>query len=206
LPILYDHRERRSGIPAALERAGVPVAVEQLAVGDYVVSERLVVERKTGADLAASIKDRRLFEQVVRLREAYPAVVLVVEGEPVHIGEESWRGAVGRALLAGVSLLPTRDPRDTARWLGRLYRLEAKGPGEARGRPRVRRPTEDCSQTAEDVLMCLPGVSTVGARRLLAHFGTLSEVFSADAAALREVSGIGPVRAARLAELFGTAG
>src|SRR5215217_7138345 len=122
-PILVDHRELRSGIPGALKRAGVPVAAAQLPAGDYVLSDRLIVERKTGADLAASIKDRRLFEQVDRLGEAYAAVVLVVEGEPVHISEASWKSALGRVLVGGVALLPTEDRDDTARWLARLYRL-----------------------------------------------------------------------------------
>jgi DNA excision repair protein ERCC-4 len=180
----------------------VPVEPAQLPVGDYVLSDRLVVERKTGADLAASIKDRRLFEQVARLGEAYAAVVLVVEGEPVHISETSWQSALARALAGGVALLRTEDPDDTARWLGRLYRLEGKGPTRARGAPRPRRPTEDLAAVAEDVLGCLPGVSTVGARRLLAHFGSLAAVFAADEPELRAVPGIGPVRAAVLARVF----
>jgi DNA excision repair protein ERCC-4 len=201
-PVLYDHRESKSGVPAALERAGVPVAPAQLPVGDYVLSDRLIVERKTGGDLAASIKDRRLFEQTARLVEAYPAVVVIVEGEPIHIGEASWMGALGRVVLAGVSVLGTSDPHDTAEWLVRLYHLERKGPGSARGLPRVRRPTDDLAAVAEDVLTCLPGISTVGARRLLEHFGTLAAVTAASAQDLREVRGIGPVRAASLAALF----
>jgi len=201
-PVLFDHRETKSGIPAALAAAGVDLAPSQLPAGDYVLSDRLVVERKTGADLAASVKDRRLFEQIERLRAAYASVVLLVEGEPIHISERSWKGALGRALVAGVSVLPTDDPRDSAAWLVRLHRLEGKGPSEARGRPRPRRPTDDLTQVAEDVLGCLPGVSTVGARRLLAHFGSLAEVFAADEAALRRVPGIGPIRGAALARLF----
>ena len=201
-PLLYDHRERRSGVPERLRAAGVPVSAGQLPAGDYVVSDRVVVERKTGADLAASVKDRRLFEQVARLADAYPAVVLLVEGEPVHIGRQSWRGALGRVLLAGVAVVLTDDPSDSAAWIERLYRLEAKGPSEARGRPRARRPTDDVARVAEDVLGCLPGVSTVGARRLLAHFGSLERVFGADEAALRAAPGFGPARSAALASLF----
>ena len=200
--VLYDHREERSGVPTALAAAGVSATPTRLPVGDYVVSDRLVVERKTGSDLAASIKDRRLFEQIDRLTAAYSAVVLVVEGEPVHISAGSWKGALGRALVSGVAVLRTEDPADTAAWLLRLHRLEAKGPSEPYGLPRVRRPTGDAQRTAEDILSCLPGVSTVGAGRLLAHFGSLAAVFSADEAALREVPGIGPVRGAALARLF----
>lgn len=201
-PVLYDHRERESGIPARLAKAGVPLDARQLPAGDYVLSDRLVVERKSGADLAASIKDRRLFEQVERLTAAYAAVVFIVEGEPVHISEASWMGALGRVALSGASIIGTQDRADTANWLVRLYRLEGKGPSEPRGLPRVRRPTEDLLAVAEDVLTCLPGVSTVGARRLLDHFGSLRDVLAADEAALREVPGFGPVRAALLARVF----
>ena len=200
--MLFDHREERSGIPDALAAAGIEVRPEQLPAGDYIVSERLVVERKTGADLAASIKDRRLFEQIERLKQSFEAVVLVVEGEPVHIAPASWQGALARALASGASVLMTDDPGDTAAWLARFHRQAGRPPSEVRGRPMPRRPTSDLADVAEDVLRCLPGVSSVGARRLLDHFGTLREVFAADERALRAVTGIGPVRGAALARLF----
>jgi DNA excision repair protein ERCC-4 len=200
--MLFDHREGRSGIPAALSAAGIEVRPEQLPAGDYIVSERLVVERKTGADLAASIKDRRLFEQIDRLNASFEAVVLVVEGEPVHMSPASWQGALARALASGASVLRTDGPADTASWLARFHRLEGKPPSEVRARPSPRRPTTDLGAVAEDVLRCMPGVSSVGARRLLQHFGSLRGVFAADERELREVTGIGPVRGAALARLF----
>jgi ERCC4-type nuclease len=83
-----------------------------------------------------------------------------------------------------------------------MYRIEAKGPSEVRGVPRRRRPTDDLERVAEDVLTGLPGISTVGARRLLAEFGSLAAVFAADEEALLGVRGIGPVRAGLLAALF----
>jgi ERCC4-type nuclease len=204
--VLCDHGERRSGVPGELRRLGVEVHPTRLPAGDYVVSDRVVVERKGPADLAASVKDRRLFEQVARLAEAYPSVVLIVEGEPVHMHEAAWQGALGRALTLGASVVRTRDARETAEWIARLYRLEGKPASAARGVARVRRPTEDVTQTAEDVLRCLPGISTVGAGRLLAHFGSLERVFAARYQQLLEVRGIGPVRARTLDELFHAGG
>src|SRR3712207_3604908 len=117
LPVLYDHGEVKSGIPAALADHGVPVAAERLGAGDYVLSDRLVVERKSGSDLAASIKDRRLFEQIDRLVEAYPGVALIVEGEPTDISRASWMGALARVLLAGIAIVRTANPAETAEWL-----------------------------------------------------------------------------------------
>jgi DNA excision repair protein ERCC-4 len=200
--LLFDHGERRSGVPSELERLGVDVHGTRLPAGDYVVSDRLVVERKGPTDLAASIKDRRLFEQLARLADAYPSVVLIVEGDPVHMHEAAWQGALGRALMLGASVLRTTDAHDSAAWIARLYRLEGKPPSGPRGMPRLRRPTDDDLQTAEDVLRSLPGISTVGAGRLLAHFGSLERVFAARSEELLEVRGIGPVRALRLDRLF----
>jgi DNA excision repair protein ERCC-4 len=202
--LLFDHGERRSGVPAELNRLGVDVQAARLPAGDYVVSDRLVVERKGPTDLAASIKDRRLFEQITRLADAYPSVVLIVEGDPVHMHQAAWQGALGRALTLGASVLRTGDTHDTAEWIARLYRLEGKPAARPHGMPRLRRPTEDDLQTAEDVLRCLPGISAVGAGRLLAHFGSLERVFAAHHAELLEVRGIGPVRARTLDRLFRT--
>src|SRR3954451_14884476 len=202
--LLFDHGERRSGVPDQLEHLGDDVQSARLPAGDYVLSDRLVVERKGPTDLAASVKDRRLFEQLSRLADAYPSVVLIVEGDPVHMHEAAWQGALGRALTLGASLLRTRDARDTAEWIARLYRLEGKPASRPRGSPRLRRPTEDDLQTAEDVLRCLPGISTVGAGRLLVHFGSLERVFAAHHDDLLEVRGIGPVRARTLDRLFRT--
>jgi ERCC4-type nuclease len=204
--LLFDHGERRSGVPAELERLGLDLRGVRLPVGDYVVSDRLVVERKGPTDLAASIKDRRLFEQLARLGDAYSSVVLIIEGTPVHMHEAAWQGALARALTLGASVVRTRDPRDTAQWIARLYRLEGKPASAPRGASRVRRPTEDDLQTAEDVLRCLPGISTVGAGRLLAHFGSLERVFAGRYEDLLEVRGIGPVRARTLDRLFRTGG
>ena len=196
--ILYDHREARSGIPEELAARGIDLRPENLPAGDYVLSDRLIVERKTGSDLAASIKDRRVFEQAERLRAAYPAVVLLVEGKPIHISQASWKGALGRVLTLGIAVLQTANPLDSADWIARLARQEEAPPSGARGSGRVRRDPE-----AADILGCLPGISTVNARRLLEHFGSLRAVTAATEQELRGVRGIGPVKAAELARLFG---
>ena len=201
MPLLYDHREARSGIPGVLALAGVKLQAQQLPVGDYVLSDRLIVERKTGADLVASIKDRRLFDQLARLRDAYPQVVLIVEGRPERFPEAGWKGALGSALRAGVALLQTEDFHETAEWIERLARQEGKAASGPRGAARQRKAL-DPDRLAEQVAEMLPGVSTVGARRLLEHFGSLHALFSADEAELRQVRGFGKQRAAALAVLF----
>ena len=66
--LLVDHRERCSLLAGRL--AGDPawsVAFAHLDVGDYLIDGRVLIERKSLADLAESIKDGRLFRQTLRL-------------------------------------------------------------------------------------------------------------------------------------------
>ncbi|MEM3947070.1 MAG: ERCC4 domain-containing protein, partial [Metallosphaera sp.] len=72
MPRIYvDSREFQSGIPDLLKELGAILFTQQLSVGDYVVSEGVAVERKSVYDLINSIYDKRFFDQLSRLREAY---------------------------------------------------------------------------------------------------------------------------------------
>ena len=80
---LVDDREARSGTVAALEAVeGVDLRFGRLPVGDYEVDGVLFFERKTLPDLAVSIQDGRLFHQAWSL-SVMPAPargVLILEG------------------------------------------------------------------------------------------------------------------------------
>lgn len=88
--VVADDRERSAAVMrhfAASE--GVSLGVERLPVGDYRVDDRFLFERKTLPDLAASIASGRLFSQALRLVEVEalrPAVIL--EGTSAD-----WRGS-----------------------------------------------------------------------------------------------------------------
>ncbi len=69
--IVIDHRERRAGLAAELvcDDFGFRVQWDRLALGDYLIDGRLLVERKSLLDLCESIKDGRLFSQAQRMSE-----------------------------------------------------------------------------------------------------------------------------------------
>lgn len=60
LKIIADHREVPSGIVDELVRLGVEVEARQLKVGDFILSDRVGVERKSVGDFLQSIVDKRL--------------------------------------------------------------------------------------------------------------------------------------------------
>ena len=50
--IWVDYRERNSGVIEALEKSDIEYEIRNLNVGDYIIDNRVVVERKTSQDLA----------------------------------------------------------------------------------------------------------------------------------------------------------
>lgn len=198
-PVLVDHRERGSLIPDALAAAGLDVRLSDLPVGDYVLGPDLAVERKGPHDLGASIRDGRIFDQAVRLQSAFAQSVLLIEGEPRGIPEDAWRGAVCRLVEDGFTVLHSLDAEDSAAWVVRLAkRARRSGPTSPTHGPR-RSPRHPSAQ-AEAMLSVVPGISATMARTLLASYGSLAGVAAAAPDGLRRHPGIGPVRAARLAE------
>jgi len=196
--VLVDHRERGSTIPDALIAAGIEIEMADLPVGDYVLGHSLAVERKGPADLGASIRDGRLFDQAVRLQSAFPQAVLLVEGEP-RIAQDAWRGAVCRLVEDGFTVLHSLDAEDSAAWIVRLAKRARRAAPTVRAEGPRRSPRHPSAQ-AEVMLSVVPGISSTMARSLLAAYGSLEAVAAAAPAALRSHPGIGRVRAARLAE------
>jgi len=79
--ILVDDRELKSGICAELEKLNVEFKVQRLKVGDYIINEKVFIERKTVPDFIESLKDQRLFKQVVTLRQNYKRTIIIIEGK-----------------------------------------------------------------------------------------------------------------------------
>lgn len=79
--VVADDRETAGGVIAELQgRAEVALEVRRLPVGDFMVEERFAVERKTLADFAQSVIDARLFKQAAALAQGTQRGVLILEG------------------------------------------------------------------------------------------------------------------------------
>lgn len=79
--IVVDDRERPSGVAAELEKLeGTMVKIDRLAVGDYSVDNAVLIERKTAADFAESLIDGCLFSQAGRMVRSNLRPAYIVEG------------------------------------------------------------------------------------------------------------------------------
>lgn len=203
LTIYADKGEERSGIPGLLQGFGVEVALTNLGVGDYILSDRVCVEQKTAVDFVNAIRTKRLFKQAVELRQAYERPLLLVEGYELYqvkgVSREGIRGALAMIVVAsGMPVLFSKDKGDTAQFLLTIARQE-----QLLGRlPTIyykpKAPTP--SAEVERILYSFPGVGPVTGAHLLERYQSLSEILSASVEELKQVPGIGEKRARRLKE------
>ena len=73
------------------EMKNVSVGIKRLSLGDYLVDNRLIFERKTLNDFALSIIDGRLFSQAIRLASSKYNNVLLLEGTGKELTETGIR-------------------------------------------------------------------------------------------------------------------
>jgi len=196
LQVIVDDREVVSGIvPELQEMEGVAVAIQRLPVGDYLIGGKLLVERKTLADFAASIKDGRLLRQASRLASCPFRRALILEGTAddllrTRMRREAIQGAIiSITIIFGIPLLRSRDPKESARLL--IYAAKQIGNMSSRQLPRSGKRPQGRRRIQIHILQGLPGVGSERARRLLDAFGSVQDVITAQADQLAQVSGIG---------------
>ena len=203
--IYVDPRER--GMAKLLEARGMEVTLRNLDVGDYVVSDRVAIERKTASDFVASIIDpeRNLFRQIGDLSRSYDRPVLILEGRDLYtrqVNPSSIRGALAAvAVDYGVPIIPTEDQDETASVIALLAIREQKEGHE----PKLHghKTARTLKEQQEYLISAIPNVGPRVARNLLRHFGSIEKIMTARQEELQEVEMVGPKIAERIRELVG---
>ncbi|AOW79251.1 Hef nuclease [Halodesulfurarchaeum formicicum] len=210
--IVIDQRELDASIARDLsKREGIETRLETLEVGDYVLSDRVAVERKTIEDFLSTLLDgdRGLFDQIGDLTRHYGRPVLVIEGEGDLYGERNVHPNAIRGALAslavdfGVSVLFTPDETETAALLETIARREQ----ETRDREVSVHGTSAAKTLAEQqeyVVASIADIGPITARSLLEALGSVEAVLTADEATLQSVEGVGEVTASRIREVVGS--
>ncbi len=192
LRIIADTREFKSSVVRHLAVKDVIVESRQLDIGDYLVSERVGIERKEAVDFVASVMDGRLFQQVKALKRAYLSPLIIIEGDirSGRLSAESVRGVLASITVDfGVPVMFTADDLETAEFLLTLIKRESQE-GRTPG-IRGEKGTMLVQERQQFILEGLPNVSGVLAQRLLSHFGSVRAVFEATEEQLQEVKGVG---------------
>ncbi|KAL1410200.1 DNA repair protein RAD16 [Vanrija albida] len=98
--IIVDIRELGAFLPSLIDGAGIHVIPATLTVGDYILSPKMVVERKALPDLEQSLANGRLHTQCEAMSAHYEVCILLIEFEEDKFGmrtkADAERDASGR--------------------------------------------------------------------------------------------------------------
>jgi DNA excision repair protein ERCC-4 len=202
--VIADNRERSSGIPELLTSMGVTVVFKQLDVSDYIISNRVAIERKSALDFISSIFDGRLFNQAFRLSDVYEQSIIIVENELIKLeslikNPQIVRGAlISLAIDYGVTVIFSQSINETAEFIKLAAEHEQKA-----GRKIIIHHKPKLS-TIKDwqiyIIGSLPGIGPKLAEKLLSKFTTVRGVFQAKPSELEAI--IGEERAKKILEII----
>ncbi|MBU4138626.1 MAG: DEAD/DEAH box helicase, partial [Euryarchaeota archaeon] len=206
IKVFVDQREIRSNVARSLEKLGMDIELRTLEVGDYVVSDRVGIERKTVDDFLSTLMDGRdLFGQISDLRRTFDRPLLIIEGEGLYTARQihanSIRGVLSSiAVDFGVPIIFSRDEEDTAALISIIAKREQTD-GKKDISLHGKKTSLTLKEQQEYVISSLPEIGPAVARNLLLHFGSVEQVMSASREELMEVGLVGPKTADRIREV-----
>jgi len=214
ITIICDMRECASQVNVELEKLSsletiVKIKLEQLSVGDYILSDDVVIERKTISDLEISIIDGRLFSQLPNLMQAKKPG-LIIEGDQGKLFSDNSRiqkkALIGIITSIGLDYkLPiffTRNQKETAEFLFNIAKREQLGNGNNILKLRFEKTRMNFSQRQLFILESFPDVGPTLAKSILKEFKTIRNVANASIPDLKKVPKLGPKKADKIKYLF----
>lgn len=183
----------------------IPITEDEGNVDRYVLSKRLVIERRTGGGFLKGIMEKTLFTSAIYMREHFRVPVLVVEGkinyEYSMMDPQAVRGALSSMmLLYGVNVVSTTDAEDTGELITMMARQEQIGIPEISLIPKRKATSLDDMQRR--MIEMLPGCGMVMARDLLQHFGSVSRIVNASRDEFLGMKGVGARKADQMYQVL----
>ena len=193
LKVIMDGRERNAELKEALKANGIEIDEKTIHVGDYIISDRVCIERKTVQDFESSLTSGRLLDQVKRLKDNYQLPIIIVEGDPAEfrLGKNVITGAmVALYVDNGIEVIMSGSAKETSEVITIIAKHEQNGnlrePSLKGGRRAY-----STSDYQEYIVANLPGIGPKLARSLLWHFKSIRKLSNARVEALMKVEKIG---------------
>ncbi|ADI74555.1 ERCC4 domain protein [Methanohalobium evestigatum Z-7303] len=208
LNVLVDQRETKSTVVRSLEKLDVDFTIKTLEIADYIVSDRIAIERKSSVDFVNSLIDKTLFEQVSNLSRMYKKPCLILEGDGMFSARQINPNAVYGTLISleldfGVSIYYTRDEKDTASVIRLLAKREQKDENRDVSM-HGKKSAPLLSEQQEYVVSAISDIGPRAARSLLKYFGSVENIMKANYEELQEAELIGPKTASKIREIVGS--
>ena len=202
--VLVDYREKGSAVMKALLGMNVNLELKSLHVGDFHLTEHLVVEYKKVKDFVDSIVDGRLLSQAKELKQYYKPVIIVEGAEDVYAQRKVHPNAIRGMIytLTSIFKIPiifTKNPLDTASYILFMANKE-QNPDSQDFQHHTAKPFSD-KERQEYIIASLPGVGSRIAPYLLNYFKSVKNVINASSDDLKKVELVGDKKASKIREI-----
>ncbi len=200
--VVVDDREHSAALEYLKEK-NAEIVTKRLRCGDYVVSGRVGIERKTSHDFENSIIDGRLFHQVEELRQNFQIPLLAVVGNNFErISLNAVRGALISIIVNfRVQVIFFSSEKDFANFLFMIAQREQES-NKREIKLRFEKKNFSLSQQQQFIVESLPSIGPKKAKALLRHFKTLYKIFNASEKQLQKINGIGEMRARKIYKII----
>ena len=214
--VVVDSREFRSALPLMLHQVGIEIIPMTLTVGDYILTPKRCVERKSIPDLFGSLRSGRLYKQAEQMCRHFEQPMLLIEFDddrdfclidansiPREISEYSIQSKLVLVILhfPALHFLWMSSPRQTASCFARLKVNEdepedhiaqiAGVNGESAGVAHAFDSTRDDASyvASQDALRRIPGVTASNWKSVSRSVPNLAALASMSLEELRKILG-----------------
>ncbi|OAJ43057.1 hypothetical protein BDV3_001823 [Batrachochytrium dendrobatidis] len=207
--IIVDVREFRSPLPSLIHAKHIRLEPHTLEVGDYILSPRMCVERKSISDLVSSLKNGRLYNQCEAMCLHYDLPILLIEFEQnrsfstLSSSEVFGSDISSNDLNSRISLLCLTFPKIGVIWsssanaTAEIFAELKAGEEEpvAADAIKVGVDTKEAIDSAyniipSDVLAALPGISTKTYRSVMRNVDNLRQLTEMSCKAMQDMLGL----------------
>jgi len=222
MKVLLDYREAAcyDVLEELSEELDFSLKVTNLKAGDIaVIGERaLLIERKSPNDLLSSIRNNRIFEQLVKMlntesiegKEA-ARIALLIHGELFgYLAlEKDYYAQIYGALMEisfvyGVPVFFATNDSEMRSFLRTAIKRESEGKNDSGIRAKWYRERKNLPQKDERIylLSSIPFIGEKLAQKLLERFGSIARIANASISELKKVELIGDKKAKLIYEIF----
>ena len=176
-------------------------------MGDYLLSDSVVVEYKNVSDFVDSIIDGRLLNQLRNMCN-YPKPLFIIEGTEDIFSQRNIHPNAIRGMLSTITvsyripLLFTKNAKETANLMFIIARRE-QDPDKKDFQMHSSKPM-NLKEQQEYFISSLPGIGGGLAPFLLKHFKNPLNILNASKKDLEKVEQIGKKKAEKIKELLGS--